>query len=252
MCQQLGGEGLLEFDEPYLESLYAASDDTLKKSTNTWHTTSQWALGPLYNSFKGIYRLAGPTVRQPGGYAPISLTCETIHASVRVRLGLIGPGTKAPKPWVCDALKGWKLIGVDTDGDGVVDIGCLGSKEPIRWEFNSEESVPEPKRKRLSLEQRRLIGIAATKESAVVQENAQGGGVGSQKKILNEDCIGDMEIAVAGPEYAKKVLKIVPQGKPGDAGMGMPIESLGKRAAASKKVMDKADDKMKRLSGLNT
>jgi hypothetical protein len=63
--------------------------------------------------------------------------------------------------------------------------------------------------------------------------------------------MGNMEIAVAGPEYAKKVLKLTPQGQPGDAGTGLPIGTASKLAAATKKTINKADGKMKRLSGIN-
>lgn len=56
-------------------------------------------------------------------------TQETIHPSVRVRMSLNGLGYDNIGPYKCQALQGWKIDGVDTEGTGIRWIKKTGDKE---------------------------------------------------------------------------------------------------------------------------
>jgi len=100
--------------------------------------------------------MSGKMVRTPGRYCkasrkaglttePLENTNEYIHASVRVRLGLIGSkGIDDKGPYKCEALAGWTIDGVDIDGDGVVDGSSatnLGQTE-ITWRHQDPNVKP--------------------------------------------------------------------------------------------------------------
>ena len=79
---------LLDWDTAYVRSAGAAG-------------AGEWAAGRIYNSRRGIMRLAGTQPRTPGAYAAAGEdTGECVHVSVRVRRQLL-PG------WAGGALRGW-------------------------------------------------------------------------------------------------------------------------------------------------
>ncbi|KAI9763822.1 MAG: hypothetical protein M1840_009076 [Geoglossum simile] len=142
MMNQL--KGMITFDDKYLEFQYA-----LTKKWQIAHYTKEreWALGLIPNSSSGIMSLAGGETRNPGRYmridpdthasiAPLQNTNEYIHASARVRLGLRDSKGIDDKgtPYKCAALDGWKISGIDDDGDGVVDRGVSGAG--VEWRYN--------------------------------------------------------------------------------------------------------------------
>ncbi|KAI9721763.1 MAG: hypothetical protein M1812_002098 [Candelaria pacifica] len=110
-----------------------------------------WGLGRIYNSLKGVYYLAGSKVRTPGQYrkadpdtglptaAALLNTNEFIHASVRIRLGLGGHGAEDKGDYKCEALKDWRLKGVDADTLSPDNGGAAKERIGIRWEHGSAE-----------------------------------------------------------------------------------------------------------------
>ncbi|KAF9631692.1 protein of unknown function DUF2235 [Lasiodiplodia theobromae] len=81
-----------------------------------------WSFGEIPNSSSGIYSLAGSTKRTPGQYTvtdphtgrstgrPLRETCEYMHASVRTRLRMGGPGTEDKGRYDPEALDDWRLV----------------------------------------------------------------------------------------------------------------------------------------------
>ncbi|KAK5064731.1 hypothetical protein LTR84_000565 [Exophiala bonariae] len=109
-------EPFLDFRSNFLIGLWEENRRTYKLSGQK---TRPWAFGELYNSVKGFYSLTGTKTRTPGNYyrtdpqngRPTSKrlknTNEFIHASVRARLGLQGPGSQDRGIYDPPALKDW-------------------------------------------------------------------------------------------------------------------------------------------------
>ncbi|RMZ81386.1 hypothetical protein DV738_g2207, partial [Chaetothyriales sp. CBS 135597] len=109
-------ETFLDFREHYIARIYEASRAYYKESGQK---TRWWSFGELYNSLKGIYTIAGSTARTPGNYYRIDHftgrpttkrlknTNEYIHASVRSRMGLHGPGTSDRGTYDPPSLRDW-------------------------------------------------------------------------------------------------------------------------------------------------
>ncbi|EXJ80919.1 hypothetical protein A1O3_07207 [Capronia epimyces CBS 606.96] len=109
-------EPFLDFRPNFLMSLWEENRAYYK---STGQKTRWWSFGELYNSFKGFYSLAGSKIRTPGNYyrtdpytgRPMSKrlrnTNEYIHASVRSRLGLQGPGAQDRGAYDPPALRDW-------------------------------------------------------------------------------------------------------------------------------------------------
>ena len=103
-----------------------------------------WGLGKIYNSMKGIEALAGSRTRSPGHYfasdpktgkptaKELVDTRETVHSSVRVRMGVHNRGTEDKGVYRPAALKGWRLVGEATQPNN----------NHLRWEFG-EGKMPE-------------------------------------------------------------------------------------------------------------
>lgn len=130
----------------------------------------------MYNSLTGIYRLAGTKVRTPGNYyrtdpfngKPTSKhlknTNEYIHAAVRSRLGLGGPGFQDRGVYQPQALRDW-TYGIEESAGGPPE------KEPMyvwtdRSDRNSgQKQIPEA----VLLEtERRLLGMSPKVEDFVL------------------------------------------------------------------------------------
>lgn len=109
--------------EPYLDFRPDFLVTQLDAQRNYYKETDQkprwWAFGEIYRSLKGPYSLTGSRVRTPGGYQRIDPyngrptskklknTNEYIHASVRARIGLRGPGPQDKGDYNPQALADW-------------------------------------------------------------------------------------------------------------------------------------------------
>lgn len=118
-------EPWIDFNPDFLMSCYE-SNRTYYRQT---HQPSRWwSFGEIYNSIKGIYSLSGSKTRTPGNYYRVDpqngrvtnkrlkRTNEYIHASVRARVGLQGPGYVDRGLYEPRALKDWTFATEDTGG----------------------------------------------------------------------------------------------------------------------------------------
>jgi Uncharacterized alpha/beta hydrolase domain (DUF2235) len=111
-------EDFLDFRKDYLMQVHQRNKQYYRSSgqKSRW-----WSFGEIYNSMMGIYPLAGRRTRTPGNYfradpytgRPTSKrlknTNEYIHASVRSRVGLGGPGVQDRGRYDCRALADWSF-----------------------------------------------------------------------------------------------------------------------------------------------
>ncbi|KIX09379.1 uncharacterized protein Z518_00458 [Rhinocladiella mackenziei CBS 650.93] len=109
-------EPFLDFRPNFLIGLWEENRAYYK---TTGQKTRWWSFGELYNSLKGIYSLTGSKNRTPGNYyrtdphtgrpmnKRLKNTNEYIHASVRSRLGLQGPGSQDRGVYDPPALRDW-------------------------------------------------------------------------------------------------------------------------------------------------
>jgi uncharacterized protein (DUF2235 family) len=92
-----------------------------------------WSFGEIYNSLKGVYSITGSKVRTPGNYyrtdpktglptkKKLKNTNEYIHASVRSRMGLRGPGYADKGEYDPPALRDWTYAADGPPGQGNAD-----------------------------------------------------------------------------------------------------------------------------------
>ncbi|KIW20633.1 hypothetical protein PV08_01209 [Exophiala spinifera] len=145
--------------EPFLDFrpdfLMAQWDENKAYYKSTGQKTRWWGWGEIYNSLTGLYSLAGAKTRTPGAYYRVDPdgrttekrlrnTNEYIHASVRARLGLQGPGVQDRGVYDPPALRDWTF---DTEhvpsngGDGLMvvwtDRGGKGGKKA------GQDKIPE-------------------------------------------------------------------------------------------------------------
>jgi Uncharacterized alpha/beta hydrolase domain (DUF2235) len=111
-------EEFLDFRQDYLMHMY---QQNRKYYRSTGQKSRWWSFGEIYNSMMGIYPLAGRRTRTPGNYfrsdpntgRPTSKrlknTNEYIHASVRSRVGMGGPGIQDRGRYDCQALANWSF-----------------------------------------------------------------------------------------------------------------------------------------------
>ncbi len=130
------------------------------------------SIGTIHNSQTGVLKLGGSLARTPGNYHAIDHTSlkptsrrlqntnESIHASVRVRLGLKGAGPNDVGIWKPKGLRGFTIDGVDIDGDGIIDGAdrCHTGQGNITWRWRrspwaeAEIRLPEDKLGDMELE----------------------------------------------------------------------------------------------------
>ena len=120
-------EPCLDFRPDYIQSLYESNKQYYKskKEKPCW-----WSFGEIYNSMTGIYAFGGTKIRTPGNYYRIDPTTgrptkkllkntnEYIHASVRSRTGLGGPGVQDRGVYESRALREWQFSTDEPSADG--------------------------------------------------------------------------------------------------------------------------------------
>jgi hypothetical protein len=109
-------EPFLDFRPNFLMSLYEENRAYYKGAGEKMRW---WSFGEIYNSLKGLYSLTGSKTRTPGDYyrtdpyngrhltKRLKNTNEYIHASVRTRLGIEGPGVQDRGKYDPPALRDW-------------------------------------------------------------------------------------------------------------------------------------------------
>ena len=141
-------EPFIDFYPDYMMKQYQNNKQFYR---NTGQKSRWWSFGEIYASARGLYGLAGRTTRTPGNYfrsdpytgrptsKRLKSTNEYIHASVRSRIGLGGPGSEDRGRYDCRALADWSF-----EMDSAAD-----SKEPmIVWKNMSgkeggQKVIPE-------------------------------------------------------------------------------------------------------------
>jgi uncharacterized protein (DUF2235 family) len=118
-----------------------------------------WALGQIHDELKGTMRLGGWIYRSPMEYRPydhatgkefkdrkLVNTCEKIHSSVRIRMGVPGKGLEDKGNYNPASLEGWSIEGTSTTGQsqalGFQEI--LDGQEKIVWRKGDLVMQEEP------------------------------------------------------------------------------------------------------------
>lgn len=111
-------ETFIEFQPDYLLQQYQLNKQYYRASgqKSRW-----WSFGKIHDSIMGVYYLAGRRTRTPGNHfrtdpfsgkpttKRLKNTNEYIHASVRARVGLVGPGVEDKGRYDCKALGDWSF-----------------------------------------------------------------------------------------------------------------------------------------------
>lgn len=137
---------------------------------NTHGTTRPWGLGKIHNSMSFFFRFGGSRKRTPMEYREQELasqhgtvlwmtskiwhrvvrgmghretpmprlarTNETIHSSVRIRMGRDGLGYDDKGRYASEALQGWVMHGTETDPDTPIALGApglVGKMKGVVW-----------------------------------------------------------------------------------------------------------------------
>jgi len=152
MTQQLSAIGL-DFDLELLKAQYwsAAQEET---------KPCPWACGAIHDSMTAQYWLGGVAYRTPDEYLrynhstgepwvpaqPLVNTRERVHSSVRIRMGLPGPGIGDKGVYSSRALEGWDVKGVEKgkeiDDDHVNLEAIREGQKSIYWEKDGKQ-LPE-------------------------------------------------------------------------------------------------------------
>jgi len=116
---------LLTFSNSYIIDQY---EDNQEFYRHVHEKPRPWSFGLIVNSMAGLYSLGGKTTRTPGEYyavapdgtstdRPLRDTHEYIHASVRIRYVLRGPGMEDKGEYDPKAMDDWKLVVEYPDGE---------------------------------------------------------------------------------------------------------------------------------------
>jgi Uncharacterized alpha/beta hydrolase domain (DUF2235) len=108
----------LEFSENYIIEQYEDNEDYYR---DLHKRPRPWSFGFLTDSMKGLYSIGGSKHRHPGEYyavdpegqvtnRPLRETHEYMHASVRTRYVLRGPGMEDEGDYEPRAMEDWKLV----------------------------------------------------------------------------------------------------------------------------------------------
>ena len=142
-------EPFIDFRPDYMMQMYQLNKQYYR---NTGQNFMLWSFCEIYNSMIGIYSLAGKRTRTPGNYfrtdpyngrtttKRLKNTNEYIHASMRSRIGLGGPGIGDRGRYDCKALEDWSFE---------PDTASADAKEPMfLWknlsgEIGGQMVIPE-------------------------------------------------------------------------------------------------------------
>lgn len=146
-------------------------DGLMARTANTQPHIRPWGLGKIHDSMTLFYRLGGSRVRTPGEYREqepasqhgtlfwilwklthrftrlfdpmpkqalprLARTNETIHSSVRIRMGKHGLGYNDKGKYDSEALQGWVMHGMETNPDTPVALdapGAVGKMKNVVW-----------------------------------------------------------------------------------------------------------------------
>lgn len=170
-------EPFLDFRSDYLISAHEQNVDYYRSLREK---PRPWSFGEIYNSMIGVYRLGGRTIRTPGDYfrtdpnngrpttKRLTNTNEYIHASVRTRLGLQGPGVSDRGIYEPEALRDWTWDveqGANGQGGNMRDGGL------VVWNYRGNDRggqhrIPEA----VLLETELALLRQSTKAYAFIQE----------------------------------------------------------------------------------
>lgn len=155
MVQQLSQYGV-EFNLKLLVDQYWSELKAEDKSMEKRH----WACGMIHDSMTFLYWLGGIAHRSPMEYLrydhstgepyqnptrPLVNTCEKVHASVRIRMGIPGLGLQDKGIYESIPLEGWEVKGMATkdDDDNHVTLQSINKgQESIYWEKDGKK-LPE-------------------------------------------------------------------------------------------------------------
>ena len=151
MAQRLSELGLA-FDLAVLKSQFGGATEEKREPR-------PWACGDIHDAMSLTYFLGGIAHRMPDQYLrynhstgepwvpaqPLVNTCERVHSSVRVRMGLPGPGIGNKRVYTSRALEGWDLKGTvkgELGHDNVKLETIREGQKSIYWEKESKR-IPE-------------------------------------------------------------------------------------------------------------
>ncbi|KAI9793627.1 MAG: hypothetical protein M1833_000713 [Piccolia ochrophora] len=146
----------IDFSETYILRQHDANVDYYRSRKRE---VRPWSFGKIVESLSGAYQLAGSKTRTPLAYhridpetgqetsSPLRNTHESVHASVRVRYGLDGPGVDDKGRYAPRGLRDFKLIASRGDGGGRAKY--------VRWEARDGRVLYEDE---LGEVERRLLG----------------------------------------------------------------------------------------------
>ncbi|KIW08406.1 hypothetical protein, variant [Verruconis gallopava] len=119
-----------------------------------------WGLGQIHDEFKGKMKLGGWLYRTPMEYHPydhntgkeitsrkLVNTCEKVHSSVRIRMGVPGLGLEDKGTYNPPALEGWKLSGTSAPAPGRPPLSLqqiLEGQKSIVWKKDDLVMQEEP------------------------------------------------------------------------------------------------------------
>ena len=152
MAQRLSELGL-NFDLALLKAQFCSATEEKKKEQRPW------ACGDIHDSMTLGFYLGGVEYRTPDQYLrynhrtgepwvparPLVNTCERVHSSVRVRMGLPGPGIGNEGVYTSRALEGWDVKGTkkeELDDDHVKLETIREGQKSIYWEKEGKQ-LPE-------------------------------------------------------------------------------------------------------------
>jgi uncharacterized protein (DUF2235 family) len=144
----------LQFDYEVLK--LQLHDPTVKQGIDT----RSWGCGQIHDEFKGGMKLGGWLYRTPKEYHPydhdtgkeikdrqLENTCEKIHSSVRVRMGVPGKGLEDKGDYNPPSLEGWKLSGISPPAPGEPKLSLdqiLEGQKKIVWSKGNLTMQEEP------------------------------------------------------------------------------------------------------------
>jgi len=157
MIEQLWQRGL-EFDVRLLEAQYWSEHKTLDSKM----PVRPWSCGAIHDAMTFFYSLSGAANRSPTGYLrydhatgepyanpqrPLQNTCERVHSSVRIRMGLPGVGIGDKGTYTSRALDGWDVRGTaaaPVDPNSVTLASINQGQQTIVWQNGAKTMAEEP------------------------------------------------------------------------------------------------------------